>query len=82
MAKVYLGAGHKLSLNGAVARVGGSGTVADLQIEWSATAEYCGNDPSSVGNGIGSIKDADRYTYDVFLEEETGKFWFDDSCGY
>lgn len=84
MAIVYLEPGQKLRFT-AVARVGETGTIIDLKIDFSGTAEYVGNDPSKgvdAGFAFGVITDQDRYTYDVFFEDSSGRLWFDDECGY
>ena len=84
MAKKYLTAGQPLRLSGLVARIGATQTVVDLAIDWSATEKYCGNDSTKPGRGfeIGTILDAERFTYDVFFETETGKLWYNDEFGY
>lgn len=82
MARKYLEAGHRLFLNGAVLRVGASGTVVDAQIDWDGTTESNGNDPTKNGNAIGSIIDDERWTYDVYIEVKTSRLWFDDEKAY
>lgn len=84
MKKTYLPAGAQLRLNGAVARVGASGTVVDLALDWSGTVDYCGNNPNAPGIalGIGTVLDEDLLTYDVFIDVPTGRLWFDNDRGY
>ena len=82
MARKYLGAGHRLFLNGAVLRVGASSTVVDAQIDWDGTVDYCGNDENKKCNSIGVIIEDETWSYDVYIEVTTGKLWFDDEKAY
>lgn len=74
--KKYLVAGQQFTLNALVVRIGQSGTIVDLQPDWTGTEEYCGK------GGIGQFVDNERYTYDLFIESITGRLWYDDERGY
>nr|WP_314659140.1 hypothetical protein [uncultured Pseudomonas sp.] len=88
MAKVFLEAGRRISLNGAHMRVGASGTVVDAV----ALADIYENDPTKpygYGHGFGTIcidQEIDGViegvTYDVYLDMDSGKFWYDDEGGH
>ena len=75
MAKVYLKAGQPISF-WAYFRVGATGTVADLQPDWTKTLK------SGAGELTGAFVDSERFTFDVYIEEHSGRFWYDDEKGY
>jgi hypothetical protein len=82
MAKVYLQPGEAITLNLQGARVGASGTVVDLLLE-------CRNDGAE---GIGTVVKAGRgceggpiedgFTFNVWMEEQSGRLWYDDESGF
>ena len=82
MTKVYLQPGEQLSLNGPDARVGATGTVADLSLL------YRNDGDDGVGTVIksgrwghsGALRD--RLTFVVRLEDQSGRLWYDDERGY
>ena len=76
MAQIYLEPGFKFDLRGGSVRVGASGTVVDAVLDWGDVLAYCG-----VEDGVGSFTRCGD-TFSVYLEEDTGKLWFDDEFGY
>lgn len=75
MAKIYLPPGFQFCLLGGPVRIGASGTVVDAVPDWKGIANYCGDDV------IGTIV-RDGLTFNLFLEEDTGKLWYDDGDGF
>lgn len=85
MAKVYLEPGQAVDLCSASIRIGASGTIVDVQVDWTLTAIRCDQSPerdNGGSNAIGQIVDKKNKTFSVFLELETGRLWFDDEDGY
>lgn len=77
--KVYLPAGSLLT-SSVYTRVGQSGTVVDTLVDWSLSLAN-----SSGGLGIDPYLhyvDAASWTYDVYVDEPTGRFWYDDEIYY
>lgn len=71
MAKVFLQPGQPFRIQWLPARVGATGTCADPILAWA---------PDTGGEGLGNFE-KDGYVYWVFVDEETGRFWYDDECG-
>jgi hypothetical protein len=80
MSRRYLKHGTKLTIH-IVGNVGPSGTLFDVIPDATATASYSGNNPESIWEGVGSMTNY-GVTYDVFVEAETGRLWFDNDNGY
>ena len=88
MARIYLEAGRRFELCGAIMRIGGSGTVVDASIDWADSAKYCGDREDSdpgYGDCIGLIYlpavvngETVTLTFDVHLDQETSRMWYDD----
>jgi hypothetical protein len=84
MPKVYLTPDQEFTLQGAKARLGGTATSTDMQLMLQ-------NDGS---DGVGTIladgfwdydktrSNQTRLTFTVFLDEQTGQFFYYDDCGY
>jgi len=84
VAKVYLKAGDKINVLTVDARVGMTGTVVDISIDWSAD----GIKKVSGTDGVGHVVRSDiegyngeAYCFGVHVEDETGKLWFDTEMG-
>lgn len=80
MSIIYLPPGHLMSMH-AVVRVGPSGTIVDLQLDVTASKEFNGYDEEDIERGIGRIT-VDKKEYDVYMEEVTGRLWYDDERWY
>lgn len=81
MSRIELKRGQTFTLHGGPVRIGPSGTVCDTQVEWAGAAAHCGNDPELVGLGIGSLQIGNE-SFDVILDVDTGRLWYDDERGY
>ena len=80
MAKIYLPAGSLLT-SSVYTRVGPSGSVVDTHVDWGVSLHN-----STTGAGVDpylfyTALDT-RFTYEVHVEEPTGRFWYDDAEGY
>lgn len=75
MSKIYIAAGQQVTTD-LVVRIGATGTVVDIVPDWTATENSCGG---SVGTFFSKKH---PHAYDVYLEEHTGRLWYDDECGY
>jgi len=70
MAKVFLKPGQPFLIKWLPARVGMTMTCADVMLAWT---------PDTGGEGVGTFKKG-GLDYWVFVEEETGRFYYDDEC--
>ena len=90
MSKKYVEPGMKIQLHLATVRVGLTGTLIDLQPNWEGTADRRTNqhvDDKDAWDEIGSLCDHDgvigrrNLTHPVYVEELSGRLWFDDMEG-
>lgn len=82
MSKCYLQCGESVMLYW-FGRVGTSGTIIDLQADVTRMVTSMGQDSGEgkVGDGVGTIVRSGD-TFDVFVEIDTGKLWYDDERAY
>lgn len=71
MTKIYLEPAQPFLIKWLPARVGATGTCADVNFAWT---------PDTGGEGVGDFE-KDGWTFNVFVDEETGRFWYDDERG-
>jgi hypothetical protein len=85
VAIVYLHPGQLFTFGGGDLAVGAGGTTAGIVIDWSAAVAHQGG-TGQVGSilsaGTGIRKTLQRLTFAVFLEKDTGRFFYDDEEGY
>ena len=79
MAKIYLQPGQRIDVAGP-AYVGATGTIVDSKLDWGMTALYNTSidEWSDKNKLVGEYVDLDMKAHHVFMEEQTGRFWFDD----
>jgi hypothetical protein len=81
MNKRYLEPGESIGLN-FYGYVGETGTIEDVKADADLMIKNCGNDPlCKPGGSIGTVE-RDGYTADVFMDEATGKLWYNDDDGW
>lgn len=82
MMKTYLQPGDSIEL-GFVGHLGRSGKLIDVIPDAYAMIKYGGDDkdPRGVGDGVGWIC-REGLTYDIHLERETYRLWYDDEAAY
>lgn len=81
MATVYLKAGQTFTLLGGMVTLGEKGSAEDVKVNWTVTMER--NVEDEIPNVVGEIViGPDAWTYTVFLEEGTGRFYYDDENAY
>lgn len=86
MAKVWLKAGVKFSFSGGDVRVGASGTIVDSSIDWTVSSQH-NEEPDRIGQIVGEGlfyggEKRSQLTFSVYLDDETGRLWYDDANGY
>lgn len=84
--KVYLNPGEKISMLTVDARVGVTGTCCDLMIDWNEKGQKQitgGHIGEFHGSGISLLNGtrAELLYFKVYLDDSTGRFWYDNECG-
>lgn len=83
MAKIYLEPGREFILAGGPVRVGATATNIDSVLDWTGVALHSASGGKlAADNVVGTIVNSERLSFDVRLEQATGRFWYDDECGY
>ena len=82
MTRVYLNPGDKIDMLTIDARVGLTGTTADLSLDWSQD----GIIKRTGAEGVGSVvRTVEGYhgpaSFGVHVDDESGRFWFDTDEG-
>lgn len=92
MAVIELTPGQRFCHSGGYTRVGSTATCVDTGIDWNSVQEYTATPheegPSHVGEIVGTGsrgeggKQEDNLTFYVYVDEETGRFWYDNEYGF
>lgn len=84
MALTYLVPGQQIILHGGPIHVGRSATFVDALIDWRSMEDYSDNEGIGVVIATGTRPDLPtpkELTFNVFVDETSGRFYFDDEHG-
>jgi len=82
MSKIYIIPGDQVELHYVVVKIGPSGSVSDLEVDWTESAkcargdDHTESDPNDEGIGIFLREDGCDFT--TYLEDTSGRLWYDD----